>query len=428
MKHNRKISVIGLGYVGLTLAAAFSHDTQVIAYDNDPHRIKELKQGYDHNKEVTSKEMNLENIHFTFDVDSLKNADFYFITVPTLIDMNKQPALDNLIEASKIIGGKLKRGDIVVYESTVYPGVTEEILIPLLEKTSQLTYKQDFTVGYSPERINPSDKYHHFFNINKIVSATDQQTLDVLASVYESVMHAKVHRVSSIRIAEAIKIIENTQRDVNIAFMNDITMMLHALGLSTSDVIAAMKTKWNFIPFQPGLVAGHCIGVNSYYLQYVAEKVGYHSDIITSSRQINEFIPKFIVNETIKRIKFLNKDIKKTRIAVLGITYKEDCSDLRDTCVIDIINDLKSYGCEVLVHDPVANKESAKKIHDITLSEWSDMTNVDALLFAVKHKQYVALSKKKMLKMLKNDGLIIDVKQVIDPKKLLDTQITYWRL
>lgn len=428
MKHNRKISVIGLGYVGLTLAAAFSHDSHVIAYDNDSHRVKELKQGYDRNKEITLDEMNLENISFTSHEDSLKNADFYCVTLPTLIDIHKKPSLDILMEASKVLGTKLKKGDIVVYESTVYPGVTEEILVPILEKSSKLTYKKDFTVGYSPERINPSDKYHHFFNINKVISATDDATLDIIASVYESVMHAKVHRVSSIRIAEATKIIENSQRDVNIAFMNDITMMLHALGLNTSEVIAAMKTKWNFISFQPGLVGGHCVGVNSYYLQYVAEKAGYHSDIISSSRQVNEFVPQFIVNETVKKFQSLHKDIKHARIAVLGITYKEDCSDVRDACVIDIINQLKTLGFEVLVHDPIANKEAAKKNYDITLSELSDITNVDALLFAVKHKQYVGLSKKKILKMLKIDGLIMDVKQMIDQKKLTDTQIIYWRL
>lgn len=428
MEHNRKISVVGLGYVGLTIAAAFSQIGKVIAYDKNSVRISELKKGYDRNEEVSAKEMNLQNIHFTTNTDDLKEADFHIIAVPTPLDVNRQPCFTMLKKVSENIGKGLKKGDIVVYESSVYPGATEEICIPVLEQVSNLVYGKDFTVGYSPERINPSDKEHNFFNITKIISATDEKTLDILSKVYKSVIRADIHRVSSMKIAEATKVIENTQRDVNIAFMNDIAIMLHTLGIDTAEVIAAMKTKWNFIPFQPGLVGGHCIGVNSYYLMYKAEEEGYHSNMISFSRQINESIAKFIVDETIKKLIHLDIPVKKARIAILGFTYKENCSDLRDTGVIKIIKELQSYGSKIFVHDPIAEPASAKKEYGITLNHWEEITNLDAIILTVAHKQYINLDRTIIKKMLNNRGLIMDVKELFDSNEFSDTDIVLWRL
>ncbi|AMV15218.1 TPA: nucleotide sugar dehydrogenase [Legionella pneumophila] len=426
--HQRIISVIGLGYVGLTTAVAFSHESKVIAFDNSKKRISELKNGNDRNDEISDIQLTSKNICFTSQPSDLQEADFYIVTVPTPLDSNKQPDLSILLSVSIILGQYLKPGDIVVYESTVFPGATEQECIPLLETTSQLICGKDFNVGYSPERINPADKQHTFQNVVKIISATSELTLDIMSRVYGSVITAGVHPVSSIRIAEACKVIENTQRDVNIALINDLSRMLHAMGMEAHEVVAAMKTKWNYLPFEPGLVGGHCIGVNSYYLMHKAEEIGYHSEIISASRRMNESMAKFIVNETIRNLVHIDVLIKKCRVAILGLTYKENCSDIRDTRVIDIIKELQSYEVDVLVHDPIADKKTTQNEYGIELVDWNCLTNLDAILITVAHKKYLRLSKQEILDILNARGLIMDIKNIINLVAFSDTDITVWRL
>lgn len=428
MTHQRIISVIGLGYVGLTSAAAFSKVGKVIAYDINPTRIEELKNGHDINDEVPDQDLMSPNIHFTSNFSDIHAADFHIITVPTPLDKNKHPDFSMLLNASDRLGKHLKIGDIVVYESTVYPGATEEKCIPVLEKSSNLKYGKDFTVGYSPERINPADKKHVFTNIVKIVSGTDEKTLDFVSDVYSSVVKAGVHRAPSIRVAEACKVIENTQRDVNIALMNDIAIMLHRFGIDTADVIEAMKTKWNFIPFQPGLVGGHCIGVNSYYLMHKAEELGYHSEIISAGRRANECIPKFIVDETIKCLIHQDVLIKGSRVAVLGLTYKENCPDIRDTRVVEIIHELKNCGMQVLVNDPIADTNQVKREYGIDLVEWEDLNELNAIVLTVSHNKYRSLTKNNFLNILKKNGVIMDIKEILNADEFSDTNIKLWRL
>jgi UDP-N-acetyl-D-galactosamine dehydrogenase len=428
MTHERIISVIGLGYVGLTTAGAFSKIGKVIAFDTSPTRIKELQNGHDKNDEVPDHDLSSPNIYFTTNISDLKEADFHIITVPTPLDITKHPDLSMLLNASEQLGKQLKIGDIVVYESTVYPGATEEKCIPVLEKFSNLTHGKDFFVGFSPERINPADKNHVFANIVKVVSGTDNKTLDIIADVYSCVVKAGVHRASSIRVAEACKVIENTQRDVNIALMNEIAIMLHKFGIDTAEVISAMKTKWNFLPFQPGLVGGHCIGVNPYYLMHKAQEVGYHSEIISAGRRANENISKFIVDEAIKCLINQSILIKESRIAILGLTYKENCSDVRDTRVIDIINSLKSYGIEVLVNDPIADRINAKKDYGIELVSWESLSNLDAIILTVAHNEYLSLTKNDFLNKLKKNGTIMDIKEILSINEFYDTGVKLWRL
>src|SRR3990167_1099788 len=428
MTHKRIISVIGLGYVGLTTAAAFSKTGKVIAYDINPTRIQELKNGHDRNDEVPDHDLSSANIHFTSNFSDIQEADFHIITVPTPLDNNKHPDFSMLLNASEQLGKQLKIGDIVVYESTVYPGATEEKCIPVLEKSSHLIYGKDFTVGYSPERINPADKEHVFANIVKIVSGTDDKTLNIVSDVYMCVVKAGVYRASSIRVAEACKVIEITQRDVNIALMNDVAIMLQKFGIDTAEVIAAMKTKWNFIPFQPGLVGGHCIGVNSYYLMHKAQEVGYHSEIISAGRRANEFISRFIVDETIKCMIDQNVLIKGSRVAILGLTYKENCSDMRDTRAIEIINALKSYGVQVFVNDPIADTNQAKKNYGIDLVNWVDLNNLDAIILTVAHNKYRSLTKNEFLEKLNKNGVIMDIKEILNMDEFSGTGVKLSRL
>lgn len=428
MAFQRIISVIGLGYVGLTTAAAFSQITKVIAFDCNESRIEKLKKGHDENGEVSDEDLTSKNLHFTTNPNELEAADFHIITVPTPLDKLKHPNLSMLLSASEMLGKQLKKGDIIVYESTVYPGATEEECIPVLESSSNLICGKDFSVGFSPERINPADKEHVFQTIVKIVSGSDKKTLDIIADAYERVVKAGVFRVSSIRIAEAAKVIENTQRDVNIALMNDLAIILHALGIDTREVLAAMKTKWNYLPFEPGLVGGHCIGVNSYYLMHKAEEVNCHSDIIYSARRVNESIAKFIVNETIKRLIHRSVLIKGSRIGILGLTYKENCADLRDTGVISIINELKSYDVQVFVQDPLADYEVAKREYGIELVDWDDLVNLDAIILTVAHQKYTLLTKEEIILKLKPSGLVVDIKKVLNMEQVSDDSISIWRL
>lgn len=428
MTQKRKISVIGLGYVGLLAATAFAKLGKVIAFDINPTRVNNLKSGNDTNDEVSNLDLKNKNIYFTNHVDDITEADFHIISVPTPLDHRKYPDLSLLLNATKMIGKLLKEGDIVVYESSVYPGATEERCIPVLEQTSNMRCGTDFFVGFSPERINPADKIHTFENIPKIVSGNNEYALDIVAEEYAKVVTAGVHRVSQIRTAEAIKVIENIQRDINIAYMNEIAIILHKLKIDTSEVIAGMKTKWNFLPFQPGLVGGHCIGVNSYYLIYKAEEVEYHSPLLLASRHINENISKFIATQAIKQLIHLNIQIPTARIAILGFTYKENCSDLRDTKVIDIINELTSYGATVMVHDPIADTGAAKKEFNVDLYSWKDLTDLDAIIITVSHRYYIELDKNEYKKKLNRRGLIMDIKEILDRKDFADTEIVLWKL
>ena len=424
----RKISVTGLGYVGLTIATAFGQTQKVIGYDKSPKRIAELKNGHDTNEEISADLLKTADIFYTTNSEDLKNADFHIVSILTSINKDRQPDLSILLDATAAIGKQLKKGDIVVYESTVYPGATEEICIPVLEKASKLVCGKDFSVGYSPERINPADKKHTFANIIKIISASDAATLNILADVYGSVVQAGVHRVSNMRVAEATKVIENTQRDMNISLINEVALILHSIGMDSSEVISAARTKWNFLPFQPGLVGGHCIGVNSYYLAHKAEMAGYHAEVIQAGRRVNNYMTKFIAETTIKKLIHLGIPIKKARIAILGLTYKENCPDLHDTKVIDLIKELKSYDTEVVIEDPLADPDAAKKQYDIDLQSLDSLSGFDAIIFAVAHKHYNALTKQQIQNMLRRQGLIMDVKSIINPEDFVDTEITLWRL
>jgi UDP-N-acetyl-D-galactosamine dehydrogenase len=428
MPHTRKISVTGLGYVGLTIATAFDQNQKIIGYDNSATRIEALKNGHDTNGEISDEQLSNANIDYTSNPEDLKNADFHIIAVLTPVTSDRQPDFSILLEVSEAIGKQLKMGDIVVYESTVYPGATEEKCIPVLEKASHLVCGKDFAVGYSPERINPADKEHTFTNIIKIISAIDEPTLNIMAEVYSSIVKAGVHRVSTIRIAEATKVIENTQRDLNISLINEIALILQSIGMDSFEVLEAARTKWNFLPFQPGLVGGHCIGVNSYYLAHKAEEAGYHPDVIQAGRRVNDYMTKFIAEKTIKKLIHLGIPIKKARIAILGLSYKENCPDLHDTRVIDLIKELKSYDTEVVVHDPIADYQAAKDQYDIELQHFDSLTGFDALIIAVSHKQYAALSTAQFQKILHRHGLLMDVKGILNPNDFINTGITLWRL
>lgn len=428
MSNQRNISVIGLGYVGLTVAVAFSKLKKVIGFDKNLTRIEELKNGYDRNDEISKEQLQLAKINYSINENDLKKADFHIITVPTPVDKNNCPDFSLLFEASKTVGKQLKKGDIVVYESTVYPGATEDKCIPILETISQLVCGVDFSVGYSPERINPADKVHTFENIVKIVSATDEATLEIIANVYASVIKAGVHCVSCICVAEATKVIENTQRDLNISILNEITIILHNFGINMSEVLAAAETKWNFLPFRPGLVGGHCMSTNSYYLAHKAQEMGYHPDIILAGRRTNEYMATFIVEQTIKNLHRLCVPINKSKIGILGLSYKENYAGFQDTKVIDIINELKSHDAKVLVHDPISDFHLVQKEYGIALASWEDFVDMDAIILTVAHQHYVDLDQIKFINELSPCKLIMDVKGILDPNQFLGTDIIYWRL
>jgi UDP-N-acetyl-D-galactosamine dehydrogenase len=426
--HNRNIAVIGLGYVGLTVAAALGKLQNIVGFDIDVARVEELKEGYDRNDEISSSDLPLSKIHYTVDQNDIKESDFYIITVPTFVSDDKSPDFRILLAATASVGKQLKPGDIVVFESTVYPGGTEERCIPLLESTSNLICGKDFTVGYSPERINPADKKNTFKNIVKVISATDAATLDILDNVYSSVVDAGTHRVSSIKIAEAVKVVENTQRDINISIMNEISIILHKIGINVSEVLNAAKTKWNFLSFYPGLVGGQCMTTNSYLLAHKAIAVGFSPDIILAGRRVNEYMSTFITEKTIENLETLNIPISKARIGILGLAFKDDFPSFQDSKVIDIIREFERYDVEILVHDPIADSASAKHKHDIDLVGWDDFTNLDAIIVAVGHHQYIHLDKVKLHDKLNNCKLIMDVRGILDRQAFEGKNITYWRL
>lgn len=415
MPHNRKISVVGLGYVGLPVAVAFGRQSKVIGFDVNVGRISELKEGIDKTNEVSSDDLKKTDILFTTDVDDLEQADFHIVAVPTPINAAKQPDLTALKDVSKTLGSQLKKGDIVVYESTVYPGATEEECIPILEATSGLKSDSDFSVGYSPERINPGDKQHTFSSIIKVVSAQNEETLKTVADVYGAVVTAGIHRTSSIKVAEAAKVIENTQRDLNIALMNELALIFDRFGIDSGDVLEAAGTKWNFLPFKPGLVGGHCIGVDPYYLTHKAAISGYIPQVILSGRSINDGMGKFIVSRVIKALIKGGFSVKGNGIIILGFTFKADVPDTRNTRVIDIINDLQDYEMDVQIHDPQASKEEVKNEYGLELKNSAQLTPGCAVILAVPHHEYSSSGWDLIKGLLKdNKGVVFDVGGVLD--------------
>jgi UDP-N-acetyl-D-galactosamine dehydrogenase len=427
MSHDRKIAVIGLGYVGLPVAVAFARaGNPVVGFDIDEARVGELRAGGDRTREVEIADLKLQSLSFTSDAETLRDSDFFIVTVPTPIDDAHRPDLGAMIAASRSVGAALKKGDIVVYESTVYPGAIEEECIPVLEQISGLKGAIDFTIGYSPERINPGDKQHRFETIMKVVSAQDARTLDIVASVYGSVVTAGIHRAPSIKVAEAAKVIENTQRDLNIAFMNELSLIFQALGIDTGDVLAAARTKWNFMPFQPGLVGGHCIGVDPYYLTYRAEKAGYHPEVILAGRRINDGMGQRIARECVRGL--LRRKGSGGVVTILGLTFKEDVPDTRNSRVIDIIRELQSFGLSVQVHDPLASAADASHEYGVTLTELGALQPADAVILAVAHATYIEGGWTLIRQLLRGGaGLVLDVKMKLD-RSSQPAGVELWRL
>lgn len=424
----RKISVLGLGYVGLPVAVAFGNIHSVIGFDINQKRISELQKNIDKTLEVSESELEKTNIEFTSNTKDLARANFHIIAVPTPINDANQPDLTPLISASKSIGSALKKGDIVVYESTVYPGATEEDCVPVLEASSGLKCGTDFFVGYSPERINPGDKEHTFTKITKVVSGQTPEILDIVADVYSSVVTAGVHKAPTIKVAEAAKVIENTQRDLNISLMNELAIIFERMGIDTVDVLEAAGTKWNFLPFRPGLVGGHCIGVDPYYLTHKAQKLGYHPEVISAGRRINDSMPAHVVEQTIKRMIQSGSPIKRSRVGILGLTFKEDCPDLRNSKVGDVIKEFESYGVDVLVHDSMADMNEALNYYNIGLCNWNDLIDLDAIVLCVGHNEYKRLTVEQYRNMLNPGAVLMDVKAVCNANEFKQAGINLWRL
>lgn len=427
-----KISVIGLGYVGMPIAVAFAKKVEVIGFDVNSEKIEIYKSGIDPTNEVGNEAIRQTTLEFTHDETRLKEARFHIIAVPTPINSDKTPNLTPVVDASTIVGRNLTKGSIVVYESTVYPGVTEDICIPILEKKSGLKCGVDFKVGYSPERINPGDRVNTLEKIIKIVSGIDEESLEEIAKIYELVIKAGVHRASSIKVAEAAKVVENSQRDINIAFMNELAMVFDRMGIDTNDVIEAMNTKWNALGFYPGLVGGHCIGVDPYYFIYEAEKLGYHSQIILSGRKINDGMGEFIANAIIKQLILANKVVKQAKVVIFGLTFKENCPDIRNSKVMDIIKKLNEYGIEPVVVDPVADVAEAKREHGINIVDMKDIKDADCLVFAVAHDEFKKMDRNQFDRLFKdmdnNEKVIIDVKGILNKSEIAAHGYSHWRL
>ena len=421
---DKKLAVIGLGYVGLPIALEFAKNISVIGFDINEPRVEMMRNNIDPSGELDASDFEGCDIEFTTSIDVLRKANFFIVAVPTPIDDHKLPDLKPLLGATRSIGKALKKGDIVVYESTVYPGCTEEDCIPVLEEVSGLKFPQDFKVGYSPERINPGDKEHTLSKITKVVSGCDAESTDTIAKVYEVVVKAGVFRASSIKVAEAAKIIENTQRDVNIALMNELSIIFNKMGINTFEVLEAAGTKWNFLKFFPGLVGGHCIGVDPYYLTYKAQELGYHSQVINSGRYVNDSMGFYVAKQTVKKLIALGKDLSKCKVLVMGATFKEDVEDIRNSKVVDVINEFKSYGVNVEVIDPRAASEELKHEYGFELVA-SPANDYDAVVVAVNHKEYKTLVEKDFLKMVKQPAILVDLKGILKGKI---KELNYWSL
>lgn len=429
VNREEKLSLVGLGYVGMPIAVAFAKKIDVIGYDLNEEKIALYKQGIDPTCEVGDDAIKATTVKFTSEEKKLQEAKFHIVAVPTPVNSDHTPDLTPVEGASRILGRNLTKGSIVVFESTVYPGVTEEICVPILEKESGLICGKDFKIGYSPERINPGDKIHRLETITKIVSGMDAETLDVIAKVYELVVEAGVHRAFNIKVAEAAKVIENSQRDINIAFMNELSIIFNKMGIDTKSVLEAAGTKWNFLNFRPGLVGGHCIGVDPYYLTYKAEMLGYHSQIILSGRRINDDMGKYVAENCVKNLIKANKTVKDAKVAILGFTFKENCPDTRNTKIIDIINELKEYGINPVIADPEADADEAKRLYDVEFVDMSTINGVDAVLLAVAHTSFRSLSMQDI------DGfygqgkkVLLDIKGLFDREEYENAGYSYWRL
>ena len=433
-----KICVIGLGYVGLPLAIEYGKKYRVIGFDIYQARVDELNRGEDHTLEAdlvgmkqardayeSTKKIGLT---FTSHIEDLKQVNTYIVTVPTPIDRFNNPDLTPLLKASETIGKTLNNGDLVIYESTVYPGVTEDECIPVVERVSGLKYNVDFYAGYSPERINPGDKVHRLETITKIVSGMDEETLDIVAKVYELVVEAGVYKAESIKVAEAAKVIENSQRDINIAFMNELSIIFNKMGIDTKAVLQAAGTKWNFLNFAPGLVGGHCIGVDPYYLTYKAEELGYHSQIILSGRRINDDMGKYVAENVIKHLIKADIPVKNAKVGLLGFTFKENCPDTRNTKIVDIVNELNEYGISPIVADPAADADEAKRLYGVEFVDMEALKELDALILAVAHEQFKEMTMEQFDSMYKDKKVLIDIKGILDRKKYEEAGYLYWRL
>ena len=431
VRREEKISLVGLGYVGMPIAVAFSRQADVIGFDINEEKIACYLRGVDPTHEVGDEGIAGCSVEFTADETRLKEAKFHIVAVPTPVREDHTPDLGPVEGASRILGRNLTKGSIVVYESTVYPGVTEEICVPILEKESGLKCGVDFKIGYSPERINPGDKVHRLETIVKIVSGMDRETLEEIAGVYGLVVKAGVHRAESIRVAEAAKVIENSQRDINIAFMNELSIIFNRMGIDTKAVLEAAGTKWNFLNFRPGLVGGHCIGVDPYYLTYRAEQLGYHSQIILSGRRINDDMGKYVAESLIKSLIRADIPVKNAGVAILGFTFKENCPDTRNTKVIDIVKELREYGIEPLIADPEADAAEAERLYGISFAEMEEIRDVDAVILAVSHKEFEKLSPDTLNGFYKKEAarrVLADLKGILDRERLEEAGYLYWRL
>lgn len=426
-----KLSLVGLGYVGMPIAVAFARKIKVVGFDLNAAKIDLYKSGVDPTNEVGDDVIKNTTVEFTADPTKLREAKFHIVAVPTPVNDDHTPDLTPVEGASRILGQNLTKGSIVVFESTVYPGVTEDICVPILEKESGLKCGVDFKIGYSPERINPGDKVHRLETITKIVSGMDEETLNEVAHIYELVVEAGVYRAESIKVAEAAKVIENSQRDINIAFMNELSIIFNKMGIDTKSVLSAAGTKWNFLKFQPGLVGGHCIGVDPYYLTYKAEQLGYHSQIILSGRRINDDMGKYVAENLVKNLIKADIPVKSAKVAILGFTFKENCPDTRNTKVIDIYKELQEYGITPMVVDPAADAAEAKRLYGITFNSMDDIKDMDAVIVAVSHKQFLTLDKEKISSLYSKahaKKVLVDIKGIFDRKEYSTEDYIYWRL
>jgi UDP-N-acetyl-D-glucosamine/UDP-N-acetyl-D-galactosamine dehydrogenase len=423
------IAVVGLGYVGLPLAVEFGKKYRTIGFDLSTQKVESYKRFVDPTGEVSPADLKASTgLECSTDPSVLAEADFIVVAVPTPVDDAHQPDFTPLVKSSESVGKNLKKGAIVVYESTVYPGATEEVCIPILEKFSGMKWKQDFFVGYSPERINPGDKERTVTKITKVVSGDTAGTLETVKQIYGSIITAGVYPASSIKVAEAAKVIENTQRDLNIALMNELSVIFHRIGIDTLEVLKAAGTKWNFLPFRPGLVGGHCIGVDPYYLTHKADMLGYHPQVILAGRRINDSMGKYVAEQAIKQMIAADKPVKGSDVIVLGMTFKEDCADLRNSKVIDVIRELQTYGVNVHVHDPIANSEECEHEYGVKLTPWDELPRSQAIVATVSHREYLSMGLSQLGEKLVPNGVFVDVKASFDPRELADAGFTAWRL
>ncbi|MBS5843755.1 MAG: nucleotide sugar dehydrogenase [Clostridiales bacterium] len=424
-----KLSLVGLGYVGMPIAIAFAKKIKVVGYDLNSHKIELYKAGVDPTREVGNEGVKASTVEFTSDETKLREAKFHIVAVPTPVNDDHTPDLTPVKGASEILGRNLTKGSVVVFESTVYPGVTEDVCVPILERESGLKCGVDFKIGYSPERINPGDKVHRLETIKKIVSGMDEETLDCVAKMYELVVEAGVHRAETIKVAEAAKVIENSQRDINIAFMNELSIIFNRMGIDTLSVLRAAGTKWNFLPFRPGLVGGHCIGVDPYYLTYKAEMMGYHSQVILSGRRINDDMGKYCAENCVKKLIAADKAVRGAKVAILGFTFKENCPDTRNTKVIDIVKELREYGIEPAIADPTADVEEAKKLYGVEFVDMSTIKGMDVVILAVAHTEFAHFTMEQMESFFgEGKKVLLDLKGLLDRKEYETAGYSYWRL